>query len=301
MSSRRPNFFIVGAPKAGTTSLYEYLRMHPNICMASYKEPHYFADDLKNYGRAESLQEYLSFFRHCDDSAIAVGEGSVWYLRSKTALKNIREFAPESRIIVMLRNPVELVRSFHAQALYSFIEDEEDLERAWNLQDRRASGKCIPSGNQVIETLMYRDMARLGEQVARAMTIFPREQIKLIFFEDFIADTRREYMAILDFLCVPCDGRASFPPINEAKGHRFEWLGKATSHAPRPVVNAVHLVRRTTGLDPMKMIRRVRHWNTSARPKQAINVEFRRVLAAYFEDDIRLLEQLTGRDLSHWS
>lgn len=300
MNRVKPNFFIVGAPKAGTTALFEYLSAHPDICMASYKEPHYFADDLQGYGRAESLDEYLGFFGHCSERAIAVGEGSVWYLRSKVALRNIHEFAPDARIIAMLRNPIELVQSFHAQALYSYIEDEPDLETAWRLQDERRLGQKIPAGNQVVETLLYGDMARLGEQVRIARSVFPQEQIKLIFFEDLVADTHGIYRDTLSFLGVPDDGRTAFPVINEAKGHRFEWLGHATLQAPRPVVEAVRYVRRTTGFDPMRVVRAIRNWNTVKQKKAPVSDQFRQELINYFRDDIALLASLTNRDLSHW-
>jgi hypothetical protein len=268
--------------------------------MAAYKEPHYFADDMQGYGRADSLEEYLGFFSHCDDRAKAIGEGSVWYLRSRTALQNIRNFAPDARIVIMLRNPVELVHSFHAQALYSYIEDEADLETAWNLQEARQRGERIPAGNQVIQTLMYGDLGRLGEQVENALSIFPGEQVRIIYFEDFVVDTLQAYRETLSFLGVDDDGRTSFPPVNEAKRHRFKWLGKATLQAPSPIVGAVRFVRKTTGLDPMRVVRAVRHWNTVKQPKAIMSDKFRRELVEYFHDDIRLLERLTQRDLSHW-
>ena len=200
----------------------------------------------------------------------------------------------------MLRNPVELVRSFYAQAIYSYIEDETDLEAAWRLQDLRRQGERIPAGNQVIETLLYGDMARLGEQVERALSIFPAERVRVIYFEDFVADTRRAYKDTLSFLGVDDDGRTSFPPVNEAKRHRFEWLGKATLQAPKPVVAAVRFVRKSTGMDPMRVVRAVRQWNTARQPKADLSDEFRQELIEYFREDVHLLEQLTARDLSHW-
>jgi hypothetical protein len=299
MTEVRPNFFIVGAPKSGTTALFEYLSSHPRICMASYKEPHYFADDMQGYARAESIEEYLGFFRHCAGAA-AIGEGSVWYLRSKNALRNIRRFVPEARIIIMLRNPVDLVHSFHAQALYSYIEDEANFETAWKLQDARRRGHNIPAGNQAVETLMYADMARLGEQVENALSIFPEEQLRIIFFDDFIADTLQVYQDTLTFLGVDIDERTSFPHVNEAKRHRVEWLGKATLQAPAPVVAAVRSVRKRTGVDPMRFVRVIRKWNTAKQPKANLSDDFRHELIDYFRDDVRLLERLTQRDLCHW-
>ncbi|MEM7501237.1 MAG: sulfotransferase [Pseudomonadota bacterium] len=299
-SQPRPNFFIVGAPKAGTTAMYEYLRVHPQICMASYKEPHYFADDLQGYARATTLNEYLGFFRQCNEATVAIGEGSVWYLRSKIAIANIRAFNPEARILAMLRNPVDLVRSFHTQALYSYIEEEQDLEAAWRLQDKRAAGECIPPGAQAIETLMYRDMARLGEQVQRLLQIFPANQVRLMLFEDFVSNTQKEYEQTLDFLGVDRDGRTSFPPVNEARGHKFPRLGRLLMQAPQPIVKTVRAVRHVTGLDPMSFVRKVREWNSVPKPKKGVSDEFRGELIDYFRSDVELLANIIDRDLSHW-
>ena len=140
----KPNFFIIGAPKCGTTALSEYLREHPNIYMCTPKEPHYFDYDFEQYREVETLDEYLGLFEAATTEHIAIGEASACYLYSSVALEDIYQFAPQAKIIVMLRNPVDLAYSYHSQLLYASDENVPDFEQAWRLQDIRREGKKIP-------------------------------------------------------------------------------------------------------------------------------------------------------------
>src|SRR5690349_21884975 len=90
--SGKPNFFIVGAPKCGTTALYEYLRPHPNVFLPRVKEPHFFATDLGTYPAVKTRAAYDRLFADSLAEHTRVGEASVYYLRSSAALANIREF-----------------------------------------------------------------------------------------------------------------------------------------------------------------------------------------------------------------
>ena len=100
---RKPDFFIVGAPKCGTTALYEYLRPHPNVFMSTVKEPHFFAKDLGSYPHIKTDEEYAALFAGANEQHLRVGEASVYYLRSAVAIPNIREFNPDARLIAMFR------------------------------------------------------------------------------------------------------------------------------------------------------------------------------------------------------
>ncbi|MEQ9093167.1 MAG: sulfotransferase, partial [Miltoncostaeaceae bacterium] len=205
---RRPNFFILGAPKCGTTALSEYLRRHPQVFMSSPKEPHYFCDDFDYYyapGR-RSLDHYLHLYDGAGPEHLAVGEASVWYLYSQTAAANIAAFDPGARAIVMLRNPVEMVPSLHSQLLYTVDEDERDPARAWALQEARARGDRLPAGVRVPAFLQYGPAASYAAQIERVMAVFPPERLLVILFDDFRADTAGTYRRTLEFLGVPDDG-----------------------------------------------------------------------------------------------
>ncbi len=136
-----PNFFIVGAPKCGTTALYEYLRPHPSIFMPRHKEPHYFASDLGTYPFIKTLDDYRRLFDGAGPQHLRVGEASVYYLRSTTAIANIRAFNPDAKLIAMFRNPVEMVHSLHSQLLYVAEENESDFEPPGGFRSGAARAK----------------------------------------------------------------------------------------------------------------------------------------------------------------
>jgi len=131
---RRPNFFMVGAGKSGTTSLYTWLSDHSQIFMSPNKEPRYFATDMPELiNRVATEAEYLSLFEKAELQHLAVGEASTQYIFSQDAIPNIRDFDPQARLIVTLRNPVEMAPSAHSEARFWFFEDEADFEAAWLL------------------------------------------------------------------------------------------------------------------------------------------------------------------------
>src|SRR5262249_53369576 len=125
----KPNFFIVGAPRCATTSMYTYLKQHPQIHLSLLKEPLFFATDLTIQPLAVTDEaSYLGLFADAGD-ARRIGEGSVFYLLSKRAAEEIKRFSPRAKIIIMLRNPIDMMHSLHALYLRTGNEDL-DFEEA---------------------------------------------------------------------------------------------------------------------------------------------------------------------------
>lgn len=296
---RKPNFFMVGAPKCGTTALYEYLRTHPNIFMCDPKEPHFFAEDFPRRF-AETMDEYLELFNDCNDEHIAIGEASIWYLYSSVALKNIFEFNQHAKIIVTIRNPVDMICSLHSENLYNHNEDIDDFEQALRLQEARSKGGNLPSQCRQPLMLQYTDIGMLSKWLKRVTTIFPREQVKVLLFDDLVQSARSTYEDVLDFLNVPYDGRAVFPRINENKAHRVHLLGKFLQHPPIVLRQLVKKTRRVTGIDLRKLALRIRQLNTKGVQRPRLDPRARARLVTEFRSDIEVLEQMLDRDLSHW-
>ena len=107
---RKPNFFIIGAPKCGTTSVYSWLKDHPYIFMPDFKEPHHF---YSPYGEPIKREKYENLFMDADMEHFAVGEASVWYLFSGKAIDRILEYEASAKFIVLIRNPIEMAPSLH--------------------------------------------------------------------------------------------------------------------------------------------------------------------------------------------
>jgi hypothetical protein len=299
---RKPNFFILGAPKCGTTALFEYLRSHPGIFVPRVKEPHFFATDLGSYPAIKTAEAYAALFRDARPDQPRLGEASVYYLRSATAAANIRQYQPEARLVAMFRNPVDMLHSFHSQLLYVAEETVEDFEAAWRLQERRARGLDLPRGSRGAFLLQYREMGRFGSQTERVLRSFPADQLKLILFDDFAADPKRVYHEVIEFLGLPSDDRAEFPRINDNKRARVTWLRNFLRKPPPVVRNTYRSIKRTVGgarMDALKsaIVRR----NTVREHRAPLSPAFRAELTQEFRDEIALLGKLMGRDLSHWS
>jgi hypothetical protein len=298
VGTRRPDFFLVGAPKSGTTALSEYLRAHPDVFVSRPKEPGFFCEDLPGLPRVASLDAYLRLFR--GSSARATGEASALYLYSRVALKRLRRFEPRARILVMLRNPLELAHAFHAEMLYSQNEDEPDFGRAWDLQAERRAGRRLPPHCWEDALLQYAEIARLGAQLERLLALFPREQVHVILFDDFRRDTRRAYEETLAFLGVASDGRRDFPPVNEHKAVRRPWLARLTQRPPAHLSRAARLVKRAPGLEQVSFLGPLRRANLRRASRPPLPEPLRARLAREFAGDVALLSRLLERDLGGW-
>jgi len=297
----KPNFFIVGAPKCGTTALYAYLRQHPNIFMPAVKEPHFFAKDLGSYPRIKTLEEYTKLFAGSTDRHLRVGEASVYYLRSSVAIANIREFNPEARIIAMFRNPVEMIHALHSQLMYVAEENEPDFEQAWRKQERRSQGLDLPRRSRGAFLLQYAEVGRIGTQTKRLLSIFPREQVHLVLYDDFAASAQQVYDGLLEFLGVPHDNRRHFPRVNDNKRARLAWLGQFATKPPPALRAAMRRLKQTVSLQGITAVKRkIVGLNTVKEVRQPLSPEFRKELVAAFRDEVVLLSDLIGRDLSHW-
>ena len=298
----KPNFFIVGAPKCGTTALYEYLRHHPNIFMSEVKEPHFFAKDLGSYPRIKTLEDYTELFTRSTDRHSSVGEASVYYLRSAVALANIRAFNPEAKIIAMFRNPVDMVHSLHSQLLYWSEEVERDFEAAWRLQERRSRGLDLPPGSRGGFLVQYHEVGRFGTQTERVLSVFPAEQVKLILYDDFTASPASVYTDVVEFLKIPHDGRTEFPRINENKRARMSWLRQLYRKPPVVLKSTVRSLKQAVGDEEIAGLqKKIVELNTVKERRPPLSAEFRAELVNTFRDEVSLLSRLMNRDLSHWS
>lgn len=278
----------------------EYLRTHPNVFMSVPKEPHFFAPDIRSSPYVKDFQEYLDLFRTATQEKKVIGEASVEYLMSRNAPKEIATFSPSAHILVMLRNPSDLVRAFHGQLVKHGQENVIDFEEAWNLQSARSRGKNIPSGCRLPVFLQYRKIGELGTQLQHLMSIFPRERIHIILFDDFVANPAVEYKRLLSFLELPDDNRLEFPHVNEAIQYKWLWLGQFPKRLRWHVTKPLATLRRKTGLRGTGLLKTIDRFNAVPAQRPPLRPEFQRHLTEVFGDEVRLLEELLDQDLSSW-
>lgn len=305
-----PDFFIVGAPKCGTTAMDAYLAQHPEIFMIP-KEQHYFGEDLEEIwrhpdaGTHPSAEQYFALFAG-SEGAVRRGDSSVWYLWSRTAARELHDHNPDARIIVMLRNPVDMLASLHSQSLLNGVEDIEDFEEAVAAEpDRRAGRRVPPNNGPVPWRLFYSELARFHDQVERYFVTFGRDQVHVILYDDLVADTPRTYRGVLEFLGVDPEFAPDFEVINANKRLRSRWLQQRVWNIEQ---DASALRRLGTALLPhpirSALLRRVvpalRRFNTESTRRQPVSPEVRNRLYEELARDIEKLSVLLDRDLSHW-
>jgi Sulfotransferase domain len=299
--TRKPNFFIVGAPKCGTTALYEYLRLHPNIFMPKVKEPHFFANDLGEYPQIKTLEDYAELFADSTEQHLRVGEASVYYLRSAAAVFNIREFNPDAKLIAMFRNPVDAVYALHSQLLYWSEETVSDFPTAWGLQERRSRGMDVPPTCAEPFLLQYAEVGQFGSQTQRLLSVFPPAQVKLILYDDFAESPRQVYREVIEFLELPDDRRTEFPRINDNKRAGITWLRDFIRKPPPLLREAYRGLKRAVGAEEVAAVKqKIVELNTVRERRPALSPAFRGELVEAFRDEVRLLARILDRDLSHW-
>jgi hypothetical protein len=291
--AKRPNFFLLGAPKCGTTAVASWLAEHPNVFMSPKKEPHWFNSDMGHIG-VPDLAGYEALFEGVAPHHQRIGEASVWYLFSQSAVPNILDYSPDPRFLVMLRNPVDMVFSLHNQLLKAADEDEPDVGRAWVLQADRARGHHVPRVCREPRVLQYGQSCSLGAQLERLYANVPDpERICPVLLEDIARDPRGEFLRILDFLGLPDDGRAEFSVVNAAQARRNRALNRA--------VKGIGRFKRRLGIwQGLGVLRAIDRWNLRPAGKRRRDPELQAELKAFFREDIRRLERILQRDLGHW-
>lgn len=278
-----PNFIVIGAHKAGTTSLYHYLRAHPNIYMPKLKEARYFAfdrdntDHLKKVPRVfpiTTMKEYSALFDGVTTEK-AIGEASPEYLNSEFAAKRIHENIPNAKLIVSLRNPIDRAYSLFMMAY-----------RAGNISNMKPE-----------EFNFTDEHARKGAYYPKLKTyidLFGRQNIKVILFEELVKNSEITVSEIFSFLGVS----DSFKPKIE-KVHNQGGIPKS-----RMVYNlsrSKSLTNFLTKCFPSSVtsaLRDIKGKNLAKSPP--LDNEKRIRALELIEDDLIQLEALIGEDLSSW-
>jgi hypothetical protein len=294
MNATKPNFFLIGAAKCGTTSLSRYLAAHPRIFFCHPKEPHYFSTDYYEHSRIWHERDYMRLFRHARGGEhLAIGEGSVWYIASQVAAQGIIRFNPAARFIVMLRSPLEMAPSLHSQNIFDCIEDEPDFERAWRMQAVRGRGRAIPFLCCEPKELRYSERCMLGEQLERLYRLVPRERIKVIVFDDLRADPRGVYEKVLSFLEVPSDGRTEFPNYNKNKVARWPAWNRILALGGKLKFKCGLRTSFSWGQSLIRL-------NAAPARRDPLRPQFENELRHHFAADVDLLSRLIDRDLTGW-
>jgi Sulfotransferase domain len=293
---KRPDFFIVGAPKCGTTALDDYLGQHPQIFMAQ-KEMHFFGSDLRSKMYIRDPDKYLGKFADVAPEQIA-GESSVWYLSSENAAREIKAFNDSAKIIIMLRNPSDMIYSLYSQVYFNGYEDQPTFEGALDAEWDRLHGRRIPKKQYGPHHVFYRRAANFAPQVQRYLDVFGQDNTHIIVYDDFANRTAEAYRRTLDFLGVDPGFVPRLQVVNANKVVRSTALRALTRYPPRPILSVVK------ALFPMDLLKTahtaVRNFNTLYVERPDMDPALRADLCREFAPGVEQLSELLKRDLTYW-
>lgn len=287
MDDGRPNFFIVGAGKAGTSTLHDCFGRHPQIFMSALKEPNFFAQDLDLPSRISDADEYLAMFEPGRDRPVR-GESSTSYLQSEAAPESIRRFSPGGRVLISLRNPVDAFLSHYGEARRWGVEPRSDPNRALSDFLEGHAGSAGRNGGP------YDRILRYAEQVERYLDVFPSEHVRVVLFEEWTTEPDVALGSVLAFLDVePID----VPALRKVRpGQRFR------SAAIQRVIVASQRWLPSTHERSLRrrMLELLLRANSDPRPTPSVRPELRRQLAERVAPEVERLQSLLDRDLSRW-
>lgn len=290
---RQPNLFIVGAPKCGTTSLANWLGRHPQVYLSSVKEPHHYNRDSRRVLYPDRV-DYLALYRGSRAAHIYRLDASPWYLYSRVAASKILDDCPAARFVVCVRNPVDMAFSLHGSLLNrSAREHVRSFERAWALSDERLRGRVVSRRAIDPTHLAYTHVCRLGSQSALLLDTVPCSQVHFVVLDDIVCQHDDTVGELLRFLSLSGQDLTSIQKDNV----RLERWSLRLHHALTAAVS----VKRRTGLRNWRfgLGRMLNRWN-SLSTLTALSPTMRATLTEYFEDEIKLMWRILGREYPSW-
>ena len=297
-----PDFFVVGAPKAGTTALHAALAPHPQLFMSAVKEPKFFLCDgppptQGGPGDAHSYREWIwrqEDYERLFDAAPAgtlKGESTPLYLADRRAMERIHNAVPRARLIVILRDPVDRAYSNWAHLWADGLETIDSFTAACAEEERRTEAGWAPFWR-------YRELGLYGRQLSDLYSLFPREQVLLLRYKWLVEEAPRTLDAVCRFL-----------GVDQGLLHEAPAQNVGTYVPPTPTTRLLQGAMRGGAavgrMFPPQVWRKVSIpllWLLQRTPQHRpeLTTDDRAELIGYFSDDITLLEELTGWDLTQW-
>ena len=299
----KPNLFIVGQPKSGTTALHQFLGQHPEIFMSSIKEPHFFCSDFhlesdRAYGKQRffdfrSESAYLQLFNRVDGEKIA-GESSTNYLYSQVAAQKIHHFNPDAKIIIILREPAKYLYSLHSHYVKFTEENEPDFLTALAKESDRRAEKISSPRVTSPSYLYYNRRIKYYQQVKRYCDRFSPEQIKIVIFEEFKSENERIYREILEFLRVDPSFTPEYGAVNVNKEVKFAAINNLVNN---PLVKNISKNLLSQEFNEFVRDNIVERFLWHQAPKASMPETIKIDLMKQYEPEVAKVSELIGVDL----
>jgi len=288
---KKVDFFIVGAPKCGTTALASYLSEHPGVAFSSPKEPHFFATDIDRKRKIRDLDHYHSIFP--DKGLMAKrGEASVWYLYSEEAVANIKSYNPNAKIIVMIREPVDFIESLHNQNVIGGHDREKNIDESVR--------NSLKIKNRKFD-LDYVELARFEKYIRKYKKEFD-DRVLVLFQEELKAAPQQIYRQVLDFLDIEDDGRADFGMVNVRRRHKFKLLELILTVNWSPISRVLSPLRKLLGVGSFGIYKRVMDFNSEEHGSEGVSDATTEILVVALNESVEKMSDFVSMERlkKHW-
>ncbi|MEL6496118.1 MAG: sulfotransferase [Cyanobacteria bacterium J06623_7] len=304
----KPNLFIVGQPKSGTTALHQFLGQHPEIYMSSIKEPHFFCSDFhlesdRAYGKQRfydfrNESAYLQLFSKARNVKVA-GESSTNYLYSQVAAEKIYNFNPDAKIIIILREPAKFLYSLHSHYVKFTEENEPDFLTALALEyDRQQEKISNPPRVTSPSYVYYSQRIQYYQQVKRYCDRFDPRQIKVIVFEDFKSANDVVFREVLEFLEVEPGFTPEYAAVNVNKEVKFKAINNLVNS---PLAKSISKNLLSQEFNEFVRDNIVEKFLWHQAPKATMPEEIKTQLMAQYYPEVVKISELLNLDLcSKW-
>jgi hypothetical protein len=293
-----PNFIIFGAGRSGTTSTFHYLKQHPQIFLGAIKDSYFFSlgEDLNLNGIPQAtldnlvseFEKYQALFDNALPRQVAIGEVAVSSLRFLRAAQRIQKYIPNAKLIAIFRHPAERAFSQHVFQCQLGYESFFDFEQALALENERIE-------KMRYDHLFYRRNGLYARQLKKYFEMFPRHQFQFHLYEDLQDNPTSMFRKIFNFLNVD-DNVAIDTSIKYQVGYLPKSSGvNGLLNRKNPLRSFMRNLIPLSWREPIKA-----RLNKSNRARSAFDPQLRAELTEYYREDILQLQDMIGRDLSHW-
>lgn len=275
--------------------MQNFLHQHPQIFMPNMKEIHHFCPDLLDKNDPWlNPDKYYSVFENAGENQL-IGETSVFYLLSEIAALNISQANPNAKILIMIRNPVEVMHALHAQLVYNNEEDILDFEKAILAEEARKRGLNLPGLTRIQQKHRYHHVVCFSDQITRFMEVFPKDAIHIIIYDDFKCHTLQEVQKTYKFLGVDDAFEPEIKMVNANKKLRSRNFRKLHYWLIYNLFSKFLNEKNLNGVNDYLL-----RINTRYVEREKMNPELKRELISKLRPEIQKLEQLLNKDLAHW-
>jgi hypothetical protein len=300
--SLTPNTFLIGVQKSATTSLYDWIAQHPDVCgPISTKDTPFFIDD-KLYSKGFSFLESI-YSKYYENQKVIIN-GSAHTIYFEKALKRLSNYNPEAKIILVLRNPVERAISAYNFAVKRNL-DDKDLLSAIDEEHLRLKSDDV----QILSETTCIDHGRYFKQISLLRNYFKEENTLILFYKDVKHNPEQVIKETYSFLNLDPQFNPELKALNKTGTVRFKLI-KNLVYNNNPVkkfllknvfdVIIPYDLKYRIKISILRLITKKDTKATKEQPKNVIDNQTKRYLYKLLEEDINNLEILLNKDLSHW-